>query len=30
MLRVTKIFNGSPLEKHNVQPNEFIVGVIEG
>lgn len=29
-MKITKIFTGSPLQKHNIQPGEFIVGVLEG
>lgn len=30
ILRITKIFPGSPLQKYNIQTGEFIVGVLEG
>lgn len=30
IFRVTKIFPGSPLDKHGVHLNEFIVGMLEG
>ena len=30
IFRITKIFPGSPLEKHNVATGEFIVGMLEG
>lgn len=29
-MRVTKIFQGSPLQNHGIQVGDFIVGVLEG
>lgn len=30
VLRITKIFQGSPLQKYSIATGEFIVGVLEG
>jgi C-terminal processing protease CtpA/Prc len=30
ILRITKVFQGSPLQKYNIQSGDFIVGVLEG
>lgn len=30
VLRVTKIFQGSPLENHHIEVGDFIVGMLEG
>lgn len=30
VLRITKIFQGSPLEQFNIRTGEFIVGMLEG